>query len=154
MDVPGVDVIWRQLWPGGNNHHFPKYASTVSHQSGLPWSLTESFAVYGSGLTPSQMKWISNYQYVRGINLSVLSCYPQSTKDWFLGGIRPMFGPGNPLWQYMDDYHGYLGRLGYLLSLGNPYIKIALYYPISDIWAGGLELDSVCSSNDELARIS
>jgi hypothetical protein len=153
MDVPGVDVIWRQLWPGRNNHHFPKYASTVSHQKGLPWSLTESFAAYGSGLTTSQMKWISDYQYVRGINLLILSDYTQSTKDWFLGGCRPMFGPGNPLWRYMDDYHGYLGRLGYLLSLGKPDIKITLYYPISDIWAGGSELNSVCSSNDELAKV-
>lgn len=72
MDVPAVDVIWRQLWPGAKNHHFPKYASTVAHQSGLPWAFTESFAVYGNGLTASQMKWISDYQYVRGINLLVL----------------------------------------------------------------------------------
>ena len=153
MDVPGVDVIWRQLWPGGKNHHFPKYASTVSHQAGTPWSFTESFAVYGNGLTPSQMKWISDYQYVRGINLFVMGGYPLSKKDWFQAGCRPLFGPGDPLWQYMDVYHGYIGRLGYLLSLGKPDIKIALYYPVSDIWAGGSELNSVCSSNDELARI-
>ena len=153
MDVPGIDVIWRQLWPGAQNHHFPKYASTVSHQAGVPWSLTESFSAFGSGLTTSQMKWISDYQYVRGITLLVMSNYPLSTKDYFLGGLRPMFGPGNPLWKYMDDYHGYIARLGYLLSLGKPGIKIALYYPISDIWAGGSELNSVCSSNDELARV-
>ena len=152
MDVPGVDVIWRQLWPGGNNHHFPKYASTVAHQSGLPWALSESFCVYGNGLTPAQMKWISDYQFVRGINLLVMGGYPLSTKDWFMAGERPNFGPGNPLWRYSDVYHGYIGRLGYLLSLGKPDIKIAIYYPIRDIWAGGSELDSVCSSNDELAR--
>jgi hypothetical protein len=152
MDVPGVDVIWRQLWPGGNNHHFPKYASTVSHQAGLPWAFSESFCVYGNGLTPGQMKWISDYQYVRGINLLVMGDYPLSNKDWLMAGERPSFGVGNPLWQYMDVYHGYIGRLGYLLSLGKPDIKIAIYYPIRDIWAGGSELNSVCSSNDELAR--
>lgn len=153
MDIPGVDVIWRQLWPGGKNHHFPKYASSVSHQAGNPWSFTESFAVYGNGLTPGQMKWISDYQYVRGINLLVMSGYPQSNRDWFLGGLRPIFGPENPLWRYMDDYNGYIARLGYLLSLGKPDIKIALYYPVRDIWAGGSDLEAVCASNDELARI-
>ncbi len=153
MDVPGIDVIWRQLWIKGNNHHFPKYASTVSHQAGMPWSFTESFAVYGNGLTTSQMKWISDYQYVRGINLSVMGGYPISKKDWLQAGCRPLYGPGDPLWQYMDDYHRYLGRLGYILSLGKPDIKIALYYPVSDIWAGGSELNTVCTSNDELARI-
>jgi hypothetical protein len=152
MDVPGVDVIWRQLWPGGNNHHFPKYASTVSHQAGLPWAFSESFCVYGNGLTPGQMKWISDYQYVRGINLLVMGDYPLSNKDWLMAGERPCFGPGNPLWRYLDSYHGYLGRLGYLLSLGRPDIKIAVYYPIRDIWAGGSELNSVCASNDELVK--
>ncbi|MDD4870086.1 MAG: glycosyl hydrolase [Kiritimatiellae bacterium] len=153
MDVPGVDVIWRQLWPGGNNHHFPKYASTVAHQGGKPWVLSESCAVYGSGLTPEQMKWVSDYQYVRGVNLLVISNYPQSTRDYFLGGCRPLFGPGHPFWRYLGHYHDYIGRLSYLLSLGSPCIKTALYYPIKDIWAGGSELDAVCSSNDELARV-
>ena len=138
MDIPGVDVIWRQIWPWSNNHHFPKYASTVSHQAGMPWALTESFAVYGSGLTPSQMKWIIDYQYVRGINLLVISNYPVSKQDSFLGGCRPMFGPGYTFWQYMDQFHGYVARLGYLLSLGKPAIKTALYYPVRDIWAGAL----------------
>jgi hypothetical protein len=153
MDIPGVDVIWRQLWPGSNNHHFPKYASSVTHQAGLPWSLSESFAVYGSGITPDQMKWISDYQFVRGINLLVISNYPLSKKDWFMGGIRPMFGPENPLWRYMDSYHRYIARLSYLLSLGKPDIRIALYYPVNDIWAGGPEADSVCSSNDRLVKV-
>jgi hypothetical protein len=152
MDVPAVDVIWRQLWPGTNNHHFPKFASTVAHQTGLPWAFTESFAVYGDGITASQMKWITDYQYVRGINLMVVGGYPLSKDDWLLGGLRPNFGPGNPVWKYMSLYHDYTGRLSYLLSLGKPGIKTALYYPVNDIWAGGSDLKSVCSSNDVMAK--
>jgi hypothetical protein len=153
MDVPGVDAIRREIFPGSKNHHYPKYASTVSHQSGMPWALTESFAGYGSGLTPAQMKWISDYQYVRGINLLVLSSYPSSKKGKLLSGNRRAFGPGDPLWQHMYTYHSYTARLGYLLSLGSPVIKTALYYPIRDIWAGGSDLASVCSAHDDLARI-
>lgn len=153
MDVPAVDVIWRQLWPGKQNHHFPKFASTVAHQSGLPWAFTESFAVYGNGLTASQMKWISDYQYVRGINLLVIGGYPLSKKDWLQSGCRPNYGPGDPVWQYMDIYHDYVGRLSYLLSLGEADIRTALYYPVNDIWAGGPDVRTVCSSNDDAARI-
>ncbi|HOO99897.1 MAG TPA: glycosyl hydrolase [Bacteroidales bacterium] len=153
MDVPAVDVIWRQLWPGKQNHHFPKFASTVAHQSGLPWAFTESFAVYGNGLTASQMKWISDYQYVRGINLLVIGGYPLSKKDWLQAGCRPNCGPGDPVWKYMDIYHDYVGRLSYLLSLGEPGIRTALYYPVNDIWAGGPDVKTICSSNDDLARI-
>lgn len=138
MDVPGVDVISRHIWPQNNNHSFPKYASTVAHQAGTPWSFTESFAVYGRGLSPADMKWITDYQYVRGINLLVMSYLNSST---------------NPLWRFMDVYHSYIARLGYLLSLGEPGIKTALYYPVRDLWAGGSELEMICSSFDELSSV-
>ena len=82
-----------------------------------------------------------------------MSSYQQSTRDYFLGGIRPVFGPCNPLWRYLPDYHGYIARLGYLLSLGKPDIKTALYYPVRDIWAGGTNVGVVCSSNDEAAKV-
>lgn len=153
MDVPGIDVIWRQIWPWQNNHHFPKYASTVAHQSGMPWTMTESFAIYGAGLTPSQMKWIMDYQYVRGINLLVISAYYISNRDRFLESARHVWGPGNPFWQHIYQFHEYIARIGYLTSLGKPGIKTALYYPINDIWAGGSELDTICSSHDLLAKV-
>jgi len=151
MDVPGVDAIWRQVFPGSKNHHFPKYASSVAHQNGTPWSFVELFAVYGSGITPEQMKWVTDYHFVRGINLIVASAYAQSTREHFMAGERPNYGPGNPIWKHLGDYHGYVARLGYLLSLGKPDIGIALYFPVRDIWAGGPDLEAVIQSNDSAA---
>jgi len=143
QDVPGVDVIWRQLLPGQANHHFPLYAATVAHQLGQPYAFTESFAVYGNGLTPAQMKWVTDYQYVRGINLMVGACYPFSTQDHQMGGERPHFGPVNPLWDYLPCYHAYTARLGYALSCGQPAIDTALYLPVRDMWAHGLREQAV-----------
>jgi hypothetical protein len=151
MDVPGVDAIWRQVFPGKKNHHFPKYASSAAHQNGTPWSFTELFAVYGSGITPEQMKWVTDYHFVRGINLIVASAYAQSTREHFMGGERPNYGPSNPMWKHLGDYHGYVARLGYLLSLGKPDIGTALYFPIRDIWAGGPDFEAVVQSNDNAA---
>jgi hypothetical protein len=153
MDVPGIDTIWRQLWQGKSNHHFPKYASTAAHQEGHPWALSESFAVYGSGITPMQMKWVMNYQFVRGINLFDLATYQYSNKDWFIGGERPVMGPINPLWKYMSIFHSYIARLSYLLSLGDPLISIAVYYPVRDIWAGGNDANSAALANDQLVNL-
>jgi len=152
MDVPGVDAIWRQLWPGKRNHHFPKLASSVAHQEGLPWAITESFAVYGSGLTPAQMKWIVDYQFVRGINLLDMIGYPYSTADWFTGGERPNYHPLNPLWDALPGFHSYVARLSYLLSLGRPDIRIALVFPIRDVWAGGSQAEAVARTHDEAAQ--
>lgn len=136
-DVPGIDVIWRQIFAGQKNHYFPLLASSAAHQIGSPYALTESFVVYGNGLTPEQMKWITDYQYVRGITLMVAGSYPLSTKEHLMSGLRPHFGPVNPLWDFMPVYHGYTARLGYALSCGKPKIETAVYYPVRDMWATG-----------------
>ena len=138
--------------PVADNHHFPKYASSVAHQRGTPWSWTESFSAYGCALTLEEMKWITDFQFVRGINLLISGQALLSTKGHYMGSIRPMFVRENPLFRHMDLYHAYTARLSYLLSLGKPAIRAALYFPVRDIWAGGAELDRVAGSNDTLAR--
>jgi len=168
MDIPGVDTIWRQIFPDqkkkvyphgckysipiNENHHFPKYASSVAHQEGKPWVITESFGAYGSGLTPEQMKWITDFQYVRGINITNVSCYQLSTKDYFMGAIRPLNGHRNSIWKHMDIYHNYVARTSYLLSQGKPDIDIAVYYPVRDIWAGGPDVENIAHEHDALIK--
>jgi alpha-L-rhamnosidase len=151
MDVPGVDIIWRQVFPGKRNHHFPKFASSAAHQNGTALALTESFCVYGNGLTPAQMKWLIDYQYVRGLNVLVAGCYPLSTNDHHMLGERPHFGPVDPLWDYLPKYHRYVARLGYLLACGEPVIETALYYPVRDLWATGPE-SAAADTHDALAQ--
>lgn len=151
MDVPGVDAIWRQIFPGKRNHHFPKFASSAAHQNGTALSLTESFCVYGNGLTPAQMKWLIDYQYVRGVNLLVAGCYPLNTDDHQMLGERPHYGPVDPLWDYLPTFHRYVARLGYLLSCGEPMIETALYYPVRDLWATGPE-SPAAETHDLLAE--
>lgn len=152
MDVPGVDLIWRQLFPGKpDQHFFPKYASSAAHANGTRFSFTESFCVYGNGLTPAQMKWLVDYQYARGLNLLVIGCYPLSTRDHHMTGERPHFGICNPLWDHLPMFHAYTARLGYALSVGKPKIATALYYPARDLWAYGLEATEAVETHDRLA---
>jgi len=149
-DVPGVDTIWRQIFPGKESRNFPLFASTAAHQIGSPYALTESFAAYGNGITLEQMKWITDYQYVRGLNLMVIGCYPLSTRDHLMCGLRPHFGTINPLWDHTPLFHSYIARLGYVLSCGRPVIETAVYYPVRDIWARGAR-DEVVDGYESLA---
>ena len=153
MDVPGVDLIWRQLFPGRpGQHFFPKYASSAAHHNGTRYAFTESFCVYGNGLTPAQMKWLVDYQYVRGINLLVIGCFPFSTRDHHMTGERPHWGPVDPLWDHLPGFHAYVARLGYALSTGKPEIRTALYYPARDMWALGAEAAEAVKTHDQLAQ--
>jgi alpha-L-rhamnosidase len=137
MGCPGIDTIWRQIFPGQQNHHFPKFASSAARHQGSPYSFTESFAIHGSGLTPEQMRWILHYQFVRGITLLVISNYPLSTADGRLMGPRPVFGKPNPLWDSLAGFHAYTARLSYALTRGEAVVNTALYYPMRDLWATG-----------------
>ncbi|MFA6716066.1 MAG: glycosyl hydrolase [Victivallaceae bacterium] len=137
LDLPGVDVIWRQLFPGLRAHPFPKYASSVAHQSGRPFVLGEVFAVYGNGLTPLIMRWLLDYLLVRGINVFVFSNYAQTTAGNSMAGCRPHFGPVEPLWKYFDPIHNYAGRCSYLLTQGERLCSTAVYFDIRSLWAGG-----------------
>lgn len=170
MDIPGIDTVWRQIYPApprtlrvpwgpsvschaiNANHHFPKQASSVSHQEGKRWAVTESFAAYGASLTPEETKWILNFQYVRGVNLSIFGSYLLSTRLHFMAHVRPFAGPRNPLWKHLDTLHLYVARLNYLMGLGAPAVETAVYYPLRDIWAGGPDVQTVADSHDRLVK--
>ncbi len=153
MDMPGVDTIWRQLFPGNKSeNNFPKFASSVAHQNGTALSFTESYAVYGSGVTPAQMKWVLDYQFVRGINHLLSSNYPITTEDNAMTGERPRFGPVEPMWDYLPDFHRYAARLGYLMACGEPGIDVGLYYPVRDIWANGAPSDPAVQGFNSLSQ--
>jgi hypothetical protein len=150
-DVPGIDVIWRQVFPGKQNHHFPKFASSAAHQNGTALTATLSFPVYGAGLTPAQMKWVMDYQYVRGMTLYLSEQYPLWANDHLLTTMRPQWNIG-PLWDFLPDFHRYLARLGYVLACGQPDIETGLYYPVRDIWATGDPNDRALRGHDMLAQ--
>ena len=62
LDVPGVDLIWRQIFPGREGQsNFPVAAASAAHQNGTRFAFSESFCVYGNGLTPAQMKWLTDW---------------------------------------------------------------------------------------------
>lgn len=152
LDVPGVDAIWRQVFPGGRTHPFPKYASSAANQNGSRYALAEVFAVYGSGLTPEEMRWIIDFMFACGINLIVPSCLAIYNGKNFMSGIRPRFGRINPLWRYMEEFHRYVARGCHLLSLGKPCCRTAVYYDIRSIRAGGTHMTEAIRLHESVAR--
>lgn len=145
MDVPGVDVIWRQIdmpkngekpCPEGNGF-FPRFASSAAAQVGNRFVMSESFAVYGGNLTGEEMNYIMNYQLVRGVNIfnfMIFSCGAESAIPII---FRPAFRPEVPGFTHLSAINDATARTGYLMQLGRAGTDTALYYPLRDIWAGG-----------------
>lgn len=124
VQVPGIDVIWSQIWYGCRNE-FPRLASSVAHVYGKPRAFSESFAAYRMPLTTSSVRYIVDYQLARGINFFEFMFW-QSKQ----GAKGYMAEPGMPA------LNAYVNRAGYLLSQGRPAARTAIYAPIPSLWLG------------------
>ncbi len=128
VQMPGVDAIWDQIWPGKVSN-YPKYASSAAHVFGKSRAFTESFAAYDPKPNVQQAKWILDYQFVRGINMVEVMFVPASSE-----GKTGMSG-----WLLSDEFPDvaeYINRTSYILSQGRPAAQIAMYHPTSSMWLG------------------
>ena len=147
FDVPGVDVIWRQIFPaeasgrddqgGLRNHFFPRFASTAAAQIGGRHAVTESFCVFGAGLTAEQMRWALSFQAVRGVNIYNFMVFPYAREGWLMTGSLPFFTERHGWFKHMAEFNRHVSRLSYVASLGDAVNETALYFPMEDFWCGG-----------------
>ena len=147
MDVPAVDVIWRQIFPGPHmpaaepfaplcaNVFFPRYASSAAHQIGARLALSESFGVYGAGMTFDQRRWVYNFQLVRGINLLNPMSLRHSYEGRQYAGSCAAFASIAPGANDLYGFNLWAARASYLMSAGKPVAESAIHIPQYDIWA-------------------
>ena len=150
--VPGVDVIWEQIrYPHGGRAplddetlgmgFFPRLASSAARQTGRNVSVTESLGIYGDGLTHDTIRYVLNYQYIRGINAMNFAPISFGTSRLAALMTRPNFRPEKPGFRNLRELHEYLERMSYLTRLGYAEGDTALYMPCRDYCAGPDDLD-------------
>lgn len=129
VQVPGIDAIWNQIWPGKEND-FPKFASSVAHVYGKPRAFSESFAAYYTSPSIREAKFVVDYQMARGINFFEFMFWPSQSKQktW-------MSDPG------MKALNDYTNRTTFLMSQGKPGARIAVYYPTATLWLGNNQVN-------------
>ena len=153
FDVPGIDVIWSQItYPhsdgkcckdrpydrdNGNFEFFPRLASSAAHQCGHATAVSESFAVYGSHVTPEEMRFAVNFQAVRGISLFNFMVISLDRSSAMCLQYRPNFNPTNPGMDMLGQINEYTARLSAILQNSTPQIHTALYYPYRTVGACG-----------------
>ena len=155
FDVPGVDAIHRQIYvhkekveqaQGARkdgrftvekaNRFFPRYASSAAAQVGGRHALTESFAVYGNGLTFEEMRYVLNFQAVRGVNVFNLMMLSYGKNSFLRTGELPHFAETHACFKDLAAFNQYAERLSYLSSLGERVAEVALYFPVRDSYVG------------------
>lgn len=161
FDIPGVDVIWRQIYPENRtdkkddlncyNGFFPRYASSAAAQNGTKFAMSEIFGVAGPGLTYDIMRYTVGYQAVRGINIFNPFNFPLGRKGQLLAQELPIFTGNQVYYSCLGQFNSYIERLSYIASLGERICETALYYPVSD-FQGGLKAELLEKNFDSLGR--
>ena len=128
VQIPGIDVIWHQIWPGLVTD-FPKFASSAAHLFGRPRVLSESFAAFNPAPSVEQARWIVNQQLVRGINLFEFMFFMSTSEG--KGGARGYMAD-----KLFPSLMSYTNRASYLLAQGTPAAQIAVYFPTTSLWLG------------------
>ncbi len=148
LDLPGIDVIWNQIRPSDTcpvadgDPFFPRLAPSAASQSGRLLSLSETFGVYGNALTPEDMRWICNYQIVRGIQIMNPMIVPYGREGALAFGERPYFSREIPGHTHLTQWNRHMNRISYFMSLGLPEVSCALYLPTEESWNDPRVLES------------
>ncbi|MBQ6809432.1 MAG: hypothetical protein IJP09_01830 [Clostridia bacterium] len=141
LRVPGIDVIWRQIDFGKGTEEgtafFPRFASSAAANIGGNLAVSESFGVYGSGYTCDEMRYVLNYQFLRGINLMNFMSISYGRNSFLAYSERPSFGKEKPGYENLCALNDFTARMSYLTTVGKSGAEALLYLPKNDFCAGG-----------------
>ncbi|MBE6965467.1 MAG: hypothetical protein E7441_05470 [Ruminococcaceae bacterium] len=144
FDAPGVDVIWSQItYPKDGkccfegNEFWVRCASSAARQHGKSLCISESFAVYGSHITPEEMRFVVNFQAVRGISRFNFMVVSYDRESAMACQYRPNFIKENPGMDMLSEINDYTARISHILESGKAEVKTALYCPYRSISGGG-----------------
>ena len=106
LQVPGVDAIWRQIFPGTGMGHYARFASSAAIRGKRKEALCECFNVYGYGLTTSQMNWIANALFIQGINRILPMPFLYSDRGMRKICCSTDISPRIPQWHFFTSLTG------------------------------------------------
>ncbi|MCR5484171.1 MAG: hypothetical protein K6F09_01135 [Clostridiales bacterium] len=140
FDIPGVDVITRQVFKTGNSNDtvsfFPRFASSASSFNGTNSVIAECLAVYGDGVTADEILYLCVYLAARGINLFNFFGLSYGKEKALLLNERPIFDPLKPGFENLKRLNDAAARLSYIMSVGKRQAETLLYLPSEKIYRG------------------
>jgi len=134
--IPGTDLIIPRVGDRKNAalNLGPKLVSSVAHQAGKRRVMCETFGASGWELNLSDMRWITDWLYVLGVNMMVPHGLFYSVDSIRKIDAAPSLFFHQPWWQHHNRYASYVRRLSYMLTGGKHVCNIAILYPIRSMW--------------------
>ena len=109
--IPGIDWLGRYI----DCVISPKQAGSVAQQLGKKQVLTETFGCSGWDTTPRELRWLTEFQYVNGVNAMCQHLVPYSLKGQAKSDHPPFFSRHSGWFKDFKPFNDYFNRLSYLL---------------------------------------
>ena len=143
MHIPGIDSLdnvegdlnlrWgidENVWQIPN-----KVVSSVAHQYGKKRVMSESFALGGWKQRFEDIKILTDWQCMMGINFIVPHAFHYSIASQRKRECPPSEFYQNPMWDNYKYYSKYFTRISTIITDSIHVADIALLYPMESLWA-------------------
>jgi hypothetical protein len=132
FQIPGQDVVWRYLEPfqdkslEGEHATMGKCSASAKAHYGRRRNLNECFGAFGWEFTYDEMRWLTNWLLVRGVDLISPHAFYYSVRGPRRDERPPDVGPNNTWWDGYKTYADYCRRVSWLVGAGTPVCDIAI----------------------------
>ena len=143
---PGQDIVWRWVEPGekalaGPHSVVSKAASSAAVTLDRPRNANEAFGAFGWRLTLDEVKWLSDWQLVRGTDLFFSHACFYSIRGRRAFESEPDLGVHNVWWPHFGMIADYVRRMCWTFSGGDHVCDIAILTdPNAVAWKAASEL--------------
>lgn len=139
LQVPCTDnEDFRYGFPRQIDFYNPKQISSIGHMYGRSRMSAESMGGGGYTIPLDDYRYGFSMLGVYGVNMFIPHLFhysmerPENQADW-----PPSWFYQNPYWKYFKNLAVFAQRLSYMLSQGRHECRVAIAYPLTQIWMGG-----------------
>lgn len=135
FQIPGQDVVWRQVYPGssltGTESVAARAAADHARHAGKRRCAVEYLGCCGPeispwAMTPADLKWYTDFLLARGINLLIPHAFYYSLRGDRKDERPPDVGPNNTWWPFFGEFAAYMRRMSWLLTDSADQARIAV----------------------------
>lgn len=130
MHIPGTNHLGVRLM----NAMREKQVTSVARQMGKQRVLSEIAGGMGWGVQFEELKWITEWQLVLGVNLLCQHMHHYTLHGEAKRDIPPSYSYQQPWWNEYKILNDYFTRLIFMLTQGKRIANILIIHPISSSW--------------------
>ncbi len=128
--MPGIDHLCRYI----NDDLSPKQIGSVAAQLNKRKVMTETFALCGWDVSPTELKRIAQWQFISGVNLICAHLYPYSERGERKYDYPAHYSDHLPWNSYYKKFNDYFANIGAFMAEGKEKANVLILHPLRSLY--------------------